>query len=118
MAKTKDFWPLFQAEGWLIQFLQFEGLKSVLLCHILPQISDAGEDLNTSYLESEIFFAAAELKDEIVNHNNLLQTSRLQLNYDLFNAEAITRKSQLQKGFYYSIIHYQQSILIRISQYA
>ena len=76
------------------------------------------EDLNISYLDSEIFFAAAKLKDEIVNHNNLSQTSRLQFNYNLFNAEAITRKTQLRKGFYYSIIHYQQSILIRISQYA
>ena len=49
------------------------------------------EDLNMSYLDSEIFFAAAELKDEIVNHNKLSQTSRLQFNYNLFNAEAITR---------------------------
>ena len=62
------------------------------------------EDLNMSYLDSEIFFAAEELKDEIVNHNNLLQTSRLQFNYNLFNAEVITRKTQLRKGFYSIIL--------------
>ena len=33
------------------------------------------EDLSMSYLDSEIFFAAAELKDEIVNHRPLVFNS-------------------------------------------